>query len=197
MPHALQVKLLRVLETGTIMRVGSTTPIAIDVRIVTASNRDPLEAVAQGCFREDLLYRLNVFPIELPPLRERKDDLPLLARHFLAEIHRREGTRRSLTPAALAQLAQHDWPGNVRELRNALQRAWVMSDGAEIGDRWLPRAAAPRATGDSVTSALGTPLAEVERRVVAATLAHFQQDAARAASALGISARTLAGKLKG
>ncbi|MBK0392155.1 sigma-54-dependent transcriptional regulator [Ramlibacter algicola] len=197
MAPALQVKLLRVLETGTFMRVGSTTPIATDVRIVTASNRDPLAAVADGRFREDLLYRLNVFPIELPPLRERKDDLPLLARHFLTEIHRREGTRRSLTPEALAQLAQHAWPGNVRELRNVLQRAWVMSDGPEITERWLPRAVTAPTAKASVPIPLGTPLAEVERLVAAATLDHFQQDAARAAAALGISPRTLAGKLKG
>lgn len=139
MPLELQVKLLRVLETGTFMRVGSTTPLETDVRVVAAANRDPAQAVAQGRFREDLLYRLNVFPLDLPPLRDRLDDLPLLVRHFLQEIGQREGMVKRATPPALERLAQYRWPGNVRELRNVLQRAYVMSTGPEITEQWLPR----------------------------------------------------------
>jgi len=146
MPLELQVKLLRVLETGTFLRVGSTTPLETDVRIVAASNRDPTQAVANGRFREDLLYRLNVFPIELPPLRDRPEDLPLLVEHFLGEIGQREGVAKKASPAAIQRLAEHHWPGNVRELRNVLQRAYVMAAGVEITDEWLPRTPTNRPT---------------------------------------------------
>ena len=140
MPLELQVKLLRVLETGRFMRVGSTVSQEADVRIVAATNRLPHQAVAMGKLREDLLYRLNVFPIELPPLRDRLSDVPLLANHFLAAICEQEGQQRRFTPAALTQLAAYPWPGNVRELRNAVQRAYVMAHGELIDDAWLPRA---------------------------------------------------------
>jgi DNA-binding NtrC family response regulator len=140
MPLELQVKLLRVLETGRFTRVGSTASQEADVRIIAATNRRPQQAVATGKLREDLFYRLNVFPIELPPLRERLSDVPLLANHFLLRIGEQEGQARRFTPAALAQLAAYQWPGNVRELRNAVQRAYVMAQGAEIDERWLPRA---------------------------------------------------------
>src|SRR5205085_12241695 len=103
MPAALQVKLLRVLETGSFMRVGSTLPLETDVRVIAATNRDPAQAVRDGALREDLYWRLNVFPIDLPPLRERLDDLPLLARHFLRELGEREGPFKQATPAALAR----------------------------------------------------------------------------------------------
>ena len=139
MPLELQVKLLRVLETGRYMRVGSTVSQEADVRIIAATNRLPHQAVAAGKLREDLLYRLNVFPIELPPLRDRLVDVPLLAEHFLQGIAEQEGHVRRFTPAALAQLAAYNWPGNVRELRNAVQRAYVMAEGELIDDRWLPR----------------------------------------------------------
>jgi DNA-binding NtrC family response regulator len=213
MPLELQVKLLRVLETGTFMRVGSTTPQETDVRVVAAANRDPAQAVAQGRFREDLLYRLNVFPLELPPLRERLDDLPLLVRHFLKEIGQREGAQKHCTPAALARLAQYRWPGNVRELRNVLQRAYVMSPGPEITEQWLPRdpaaqaaqplpatvpapAAAPVRAGGTLAVEIGTPLAAVERQVILATLEHFGHHKERTAAALGVSLKTLYNRLK-
>jgi DNA-binding NtrC family response regulator len=140
MPQELQVKLLRVLETGRFMRVGSTQSQESDVRIIAATNRLPHRAVAAGKLREDLLYRLNVFPIDLPPLRERLCDVPLLAAHFLAAIGEQEGQVRRFTPAALEQLAAYPWPGNVRELRNAVQRAYVMAQGEWIDDSWLPHA---------------------------------------------------------
>jgi two-component system response regulator AtoC len=212
MPLELQVKLLRVLETGTFMRVGSTTPQETDVRVVAAANRDPAQAVLQGRFREDLHYRLNVFPIELPPLRERLDDLPLLVSHFLQEIGQREGSAKRATPAALDRLAQYRWPGNVRELRNVLQRAWVMSTGPEITEQWLPRnvpltggmgaqagagtvAASPAGDG-TIEVVVGTPLAAVERQVILATLNHYGHHKERTAAALGVSLKTLYNRLK-
>lgn len=125
MPIELQVKLLRVLESGLFMRVGSTQTQETDVRVIAATNRSPEEAVACGKLREDLYYRLNVFPIDVPPLRARLDDVPLLATHFLRGINEKEGVARSFSPAALARLAEYRWPGNVRELRNVVQRAYV------------------------------------------------------------------------
>jgi len=138
MPLELQVKLLRVLETGMLMRVGSTQSQEIDVRVITATNRPPDEAVAEGRLREDLLYRLNVFPIELPPLRERADDIALLAEQFLADICRNEKRNKRFSAAALAHLAAYRWPGNVRELRNVVQRAYLMAPDEVITDQWLP-----------------------------------------------------------
>jgi len=156
MPLDLQVKLLRVLETGRFMRVGSTVSQEVDVRIIAATNRLPYQAVAAGRLREDLLYRLNVFPIELPPLRERLSDVGLLAEHFLSGIGKQEGQLRRFTPAALVQLATYHWPGNVRELRNAVQRAYVMAQGDLIDHSWLPRgddAGAVRAEAATLPSA--------------------------------------------
>jgi len=138
MPQDLQVKLLRVLETGRFMRVGSTQSQEADVRIIAATNRPPLQAVSMGKLREDLLYRLNVFPIDLPPLRERLSDVPLLANHFLAAICEQESRARRFSPAALRQLEAYHWPGNVRELRNAVQRVFVMARDEVIDEGWLP-----------------------------------------------------------
>ena len=139
MPLDLQVKLLRVLETGTFMRVGSTQTQETDVRIIAATNRNPTEAVERGKLREDLLYRLNVFPIHLPPLRERPDDVPLIAEHFLAQISEREGAVKRYAPEALVRLSEFRWPGNVRELRNVVYRAYVMAPGSVIVDDCLPQ----------------------------------------------------------
>jgi two-component system, NtrC family, response regulator AtoC len=200
MPLALQVKLLRVLETGTFMRVGSTTPQETDVRVIAASNRDPLQALDSGDLREDLFYRLNVFPIQLPPMRERLDDLPLLVTHFLQDIGQREGSFKRASPAALERLAHYRWPGNVRELRNVLQRAWVMTAGPEIGDEWLPRdvlADPVRPTGSGTLEVtLGTSLAAMERQMILATLEHFGHQKERTAAALGVSLKTLYNRLK-
>jgi DNA-binding NtrC family response regulator len=200
MPPALQVKLLRVLETGTFMRVGSTLPQETDVRVIAATNRDPARAVAQGLLREDLYYRLNVFPIELPPLRERLEDIPLLARHFLRELGEREGVFKSIDQAALERLARFRWPGNVRELRNVLQRAWLMSMEGEIGTEWLPRetlAVPPAGLSPAVLQVgVGEPLADIEKRVILATLEHFGQQKERTAAALGVSLKTLYNRLK-
>jgi len=200
MPLGLQVKLLRVLETGTFMRVGSTTPQESDVRVVAATNREPGQLVASGFIREDLLYRLNVFPLELPPLRERLDDVPPLVTHFLREIGRREGAYKQASAAALERLAQYRWPGNVRELRNVLQRAYVMTAEPEITDQWLPRDALapvpPSGAADTLEMTVGTPLAAVERQVILATLEHFGHHKERTAAALGVSLKTLYNRLK-
>jgi DNA-binding NtrC family response regulator len=224
MPLELQVKLLRVLETGMFMRVGSTTAQETDVRVIAATNRPPEQAVAMGKLREDLLYRLNVFPIEMPPLRDRAEDVPLLAQHFLQQICEREGTAKSLSPAATARLVAYRWPGNVRELRNVVQRAFVMANGALITDEWLPydasapapvsapvpvapRGGAPAAlavapaapaggAGPSITIPIGTSMAEAERQLILATLEHFNQQKERTAAALGVSLKTLYNRLK-
>lgn len=217
MPLELQVKLLRVLETGSFMRVGSSVARSTDVRIIAATNRDPLAAVAAGTLREDLLYRLNVFPIALPPLRDRPDDLGLLCGHFLHAMAQEEGgTPLQLTAAALHTLQAYPWPGNVRELRNALQRACVMAEGGLITDEWLP--VAPPAQADSAALAAdgaggrsagaaaapaavhflpGTSLADAEQQLILRTLHHFDNHKERTAAALGISLKTLYNKLKG
>ena len=214
MPLDLQVKLLRVLETGQFMRVGSTFSQTADARIIAATNRDPFRAVAEGKLREDLLYRLNVFPLGLPPLRERLNDVPLLARHFLTAIAQQEGLTRHFTAGALVQLQAYRWPGNVRELRNAVHRAMVMATGEKIDERWLPNSAtgvsnapfvqtvgvpahsAPECAVHSITLPIGTSLAEADRMLVLATLRHCLHQKERTAAVLGISLKTLYNRLK-
>ena len=197
MPPELQVKLLRVLETGTFMRVGSTQVQHTDVRLIAATNRDPMQAVADGRLRDDLHYRLNVFPIHLPPLRERAEDVPQLARHFLREISCREGTHRHFAASALKELGAYAWPGNARELRNVVHRAYVMAVGDEITDPCLPRDAGPRfgACGDtgelSLSVSLGTSWFDIQRQVTLATLEHFDGHHQKTSRALGVSVKTL------
>jgi DNA-binding NtrC family response regulator len=199
MPLDLQVKLLRVLETGSFMRVGSTTPIETDVRVIAATNRVPEQAVESGKLREDLLYRLNVFPIHLPPLYERPDDIPLLAEYFLQEICKREGEHKRFAPATLEKLSRHRWPGNVRDLRNVVQRLYLMTDGHAIGDEWLDFEGSRKgglADNATITVRIGTPLADVEREVILATLRRFDNHKERTAAALGVSLKTLYNRLK-
>ena len=199
MPLDLQVKLLRVLETGSFMRVGSVQSQEADVRIVAASNRDPAQAVAVGRLREDLLYRLNVFPIHLPALRERDEDIELMAVHFLDEIGRREGEGKRFAREALARLRTYRWPGNVRELRNIVQRAYVMASDSTIFDECLPaREIKATAAGGApgLTIEIGTSLAEIERLVTLATLQHYGRHKERTAAALGVSLKTLYNRLK-
>ncbi len=199
MPPDLQVKLLRVLETGTFNRVGSTETQRADVRVLGATNRVPERAVVDGKLREDLLYRLNVFPIRLPPLRERREDIALLADHFLAEICKEEGKEKRLSKSAYERMNEYDWPGNVRELRNVVQRAYVMASGATISDEWLELQAGRSSAGnaESILSVrIGTTLADVERDLVLATLEHFEGHKERTAAALGVSLKTLYNRLK-
>jgi DNA-binding NtrC family response regulator len=216
MPLDLQVKLLRVLETGRFMRVGSTQSLEADVRVIAATNRSPQQAVATGKLREDLLYRLNVFPIETPPLRQRPSDIPLLAEYFLEAIGAKEGRKKQFTAEALQRLQRQPWPGNVRELRNAVQRAYVMALGTSIDSQWLPAAppAVPAASGaaassnasstmavvampaDAVVVPVGSSMAEAERALILATLRHYKHQKERVASVLGISLKTLYNRLK-
>jgi two-component system response regulator AtoC len=264
MPVELQVKLLRVLETGSFTPVGADQPRATDVRIVAATNRNPTEAVAEGLLREDLYYRLAVFPIELPPLRERREDIPLIAQHFLSALNAREGSGKRFTNAALAGLQACAWPGNVRELRNAVHRGFILAEGDHIdadcvpldaqamasvpdalpvdalrtdavraddesiaeagGEKHAERPEPPRrireigqtgqigpheqigrsaqigqpgeATTSSLDMAVGMTIAEVERRLILATLEHCGGHRERAAVMLGISARTLYNRMK-
>ncbi len=199
MPLDLQVKLLRVLETGTFNRVGSTETQRADVRVIAATNRVPDKAVSDGKLREDLLYRLNVFPIRLPPLRERREDVALLADHFLAEICKAEGQEKRFTPAAYERVNSYEWPGNVRELRNVVQRAFVMAAGASISDEWLDLEAArgvKREAGPFLSVRVGSPLADVERSLIFATLEHYGGHKERTAAALGVSLKTLYNRLK-
>ena len=197
MPFELQVKLLRVLETGTVLRVGGSDAVAVDVRIVAATNRDPDAAVADRVLREDLLYRLRVFPIHLPPLRERGDDIQLLADHFLAEFNRPERSAKQFTPEARRRLAQHHWPGNVRELRNLVQQAFILAD-TDIDVTCLPGTVggSPAPGGPMVHVAVGTALAEAERRLILATLSGCDGDKKQAAELLGVSLKTLYNRLK-
>jgi DNA-binding NtrC family response regulator len=201
MPLDLQVKLLRVLETGTFMRVGALETLHSDVRVIAATNRDPERAVADGRLREDLLYRLNIFPIEMPPLRERLEDVPLLAEFFLQQAIEREGENKRLTPAVIAEFGSYSWPGNVRELRNAVYRSYVMAAGPEIQESWLTvresgiMSGAARA-GETIEIAVGSPLADAERLLILATLRKFGGHKERTAAALGISLKTLYNRMK-
>ena len=198
MPVELQVKLLRVLETSSVSRVGANDSIKIDVRIVAATNRRLADAVADGKLREDLLYRLNVFPIELPPLRERGDDIGLLAEHFLAELNAAEGTARQLTAAGRERLRQHGWPGNLRELKNSVQRAFILADeggGIDVLPVLADGPAAVLVSSDLVFP-VGTPLEVAERQMIMATLDQVGGDKRKAASALHISVNTLYSRLK-
>ena len=190
MPPDLQVKLLRVLESGTLLRVGSTQPREVDVRIIAASNRDPLKAVDAGTLRADLFYRLNVFPIEMPPLRDRLDDVGLIACHFLREISSVEGRHKSFTPEALGRLVEYHWPGNVRELRNIVYRAYLMAPGALIVDPCLPQPEDDAADAPAISLPLGLSLKDVKRRVTVATFEHLGKREMTAA-ALGISDKSL------
>jgi len=190
MPVELQVKLLRVLETSDVLRVGADKPINIDVRIIAATNRRPDEAVSAGKLREDLLYRLNVFPIPLPPLRDRGDDVEPLADHFLAELNAAEGTSKHLSPAARERLRSHNWPGNLRELKNVIHHAFIVADG-ELGLEELGETAAGKGSSKSLTMSVGTPLVDAERRLILAALDQFDGDKKKVASALQISVATL------
>jgi len=200
MPIELQVKLLRVLETGTITRVGGKRTIPVDVRIVAASNRNVEQAVRDGKLREDLYYRLKVFPIKLPPLKDRGQDIEGLAIHFLAEANRKNGRDVHFSDEAIEKIRNFSWPGNVRELRHAIERAFIVAgDTIEAGDLPFDGEGSPLANrepvGPSVTVAVGTSIEEAERRLIIATLEHEGGDKKRAAEVLGVSLKTLYNRL--
>ncbi|HEX3912289.1 MAG TPA: sigma-54 dependent transcriptional regulator [Steroidobacteraceae bacterium] len=200
MPLDMQTRLLRVLETRRFYRVGANTEYTSDVRVIAATNRCPLSAVQAGQLREDLLYRLAVFPIDLPPLRNRGDDVELLANHFLSELNAQSMTQKRLSAHARMTLKQHSWPGNVRELRNCIERAFILGDtllelapliqstepaGAYVVDR------------ERLEIRVGSRIYDMERSLIEATLDYFKGNKRRAADALGCSLKTLYNKLNG
>ncbi len=200
MPIEFQSKLLRVLESSTIMRVGGADVLPVDVRVIAASNRDPVRAIADGKLREDLFYRLNVFPIPLPALRERGDDVDLLADHFLESFNAREKTHKVWAADAHARLRAHSWPGNVRELKNVVERAAILADSVIVTELLPEPDSAPRtmpsANGGTVLQVrIGSTVDDAERRLIQATLAELQGDKKRAAEVLGISLKTLYNRL--
>ncbi|HEV3428519.1 MAG TPA: sigma-54 dependent transcriptional regulator [Paraburkholderia sp.] len=197
MPIELQVKLLRVLETGMFMRVGTTKEIETDVRLIAATNRDPEQAVAEGKLRLDLYHRLNVLPINLPPLRERGKDVELLAQAFLEELNERHGTKKQFPAAVREMLATYPWPGNVRELKNYVQRAHIMAgnEGDLTAAVPLQISLSKPVAGTAVTIPFGTSLADADRQLILATLEQCGGVKTRAAEILGISLKTLYNRL--
>lgn len=197
MPCDMQVKLLRVLESGNFYRIGGSDQVRVDVRLIAATNRPLLQAVQEGRLRQDLMYRLAVFPVRVPPLRERGDDMILLAQHFLRELNRQAGTAKQLSRLSLDRLRHRSWPGNVRELKNLMVRAYILS--ADIVQIDAPDARSGRRTvfaDGALNFHVGTPLADVQRELIMATLHHFSGNKRLTASALGISVKTLYNRLK-
>jgi DNA-binding NtrC family response regulator len=194
MPLELQVRLLRVLETSTLTRVGGSELIKTDVRVLAATSLRVEEAVATRKLREDLFYRLNVFPIALPPLRERGGDVELLAEQCLSELNAAAGTAKHFTRACLERLRRHAWPGNVRELKNVIQRAFILAE-EDVGVDSLPLGVTEFVPAASIVMQVGTPIAEMERRLILATLDQCEGDKKRAADVLKISLKTLYNRL--
>jgi DNA-binding NtrC family response regulator len=199
MPLSTQAKILRALQERCFQRVGGEEKVSVDVRVICATNRNLEEAVAKGAFRMDLFYRINVFPIEVPPLRAHKSDIPELARHFLAQgrrlgKHRTEG----ISDPALEILCRHDWPGNVRELQNAIERALIVCSEDEIGPSHLPPAvwnSVPKAQASKTAHGLIQTLEELERSMVLSTLEKCAWNRSKAARRLGVTYRILSYKM--
>ena len=190
----IQIRLLRALETSKVTRVGGSEAVKVDVRVVAATSRRVDEAIAAGKLREDLYYRLNVFPILLPPLRERGDDVELLAEKFLGELNQAEGTAKHFTRACLERLRRHSWPGNVRELQNVVRRAFILAE-ADVGVDSLPLGVTEELAAASLVTRLGTSIAEAERRLILATLEHCDGNKRKAADVLKVSLKTLYSRL--
>ncbi len=207
MPLDMQTRLLRVLESRKFYRVGANTEYTSDVRVIAATNRCPLTAVQAGLLREDLLYRLAVFPIDMPPLRNRGDDVELLANHFLAELNAEAMTQKRLSAHARMTLTQHSWPGNVRELKNCIERAFILGDTVLELAPLIQNAARSEASGgpgtgggadrDRLEIRVGSRIYDMERSLIEATLDYFKGNKRRAADALGCSLKTLYNKLNG
>ncbi len=206
MPLPMQAKLLRVLETKSFRRLGSTIDVKVQVRVIAATNKDLFQEVEEGRFREDLYYRLDVIPVMVPALRDRKDDIPVLARHFVERFNRELGrTLRGFSPRSMELLVDYAWPGNVRELRNLVERMVLMTFEEEIAPEHLPPqilggAAGPRG-GKSTSGVVFPPdrlitLQEVERAAITHTLARVRGNKTKAAEILGISRQTLRTKLR-
>jgi DNA-binding NtrC family response regulator len=198
MVPATQVKLLRVLQERVFRRLGGRQEISVDVRVIAATNVNPQDAVNTGKLREDLFYRLNVFAIDLPPLRERREDIPLLVQMFLTEFNRSNSKGiRGVDQEAMYILERYPWPGNIRELRNVIERATILADSEFIEPRHLPPTLVSRGeeTLPTLTIAPGTTVDEAERRLILLTLDHTRNNKTRAAEILGISLKTLHNKL--
>jgi transcriptional regulator with PAS, ATPase and Fis domain len=204
MPVATQAKLLRVLEDGRVRRLGGKNEIQLDVRIIAATNAPLDNAIKDGKFREDLFYRLNVFPIPLPPLRERKEDLPVLSTALLQDLNRKHGTKvTDLAPEVLEKFRAYPWPGNVRELRNVVERAVILAGEGTIQLSHLPpgfagtlSASASASQGGELRIPVGCTVEQAERALIEMTLDYTKHNKTRAAEILGISQKTLFNKLK-
>jgi DNA-binding NtrC family response regulator len=199
MSASIQAKFLRILQDGVVRRVGGKSEITVDVRVLAATNKDVGKALKEGLLREDLYYRLNVFTVSLPPLRERADDIPRLAQAFIEEFDVKYDRQvRSLDQAALDVLMAHPWPGNVRELRNAIERAVVACQGELITLHDLPAEmgrTAPAENRDALTISVGTTIQDAEKALIMATLGRVDNNKTRAAEILKISLKTLHNKL--
>jgi two-component system response regulator HydG len=201
MPLALQAKLLRALQQGEVQRLGSDRPVRVDVRIIAATNRDLEAEVRAGHFREDLFYRLNVIALRVPALRERPEDIPLLAGHFLERFSRRNRKAfRGFSPRAMDLMLRHDWPGNVRELENAVERAVILAPGETVTEPDLPaglRSRAADAAGDGPAApGPGVSLEDAEREAIARTLEQVGHNKSEAARLLGVTRVTLRSKMR-
>jgi DNA-binding NtrC family response regulator len=193
--QSVQIKLLRVLQERKFERVGGEETVEVDVRIIAATNRDLKAEVEKGAFREDLYFRLNVVNIAVPPLRERKDDIPLMLNAFVKEFAEENGKNISgIDEKARAILYRYDWPGNVRELRNCAESAVVMAKGEVIGEDDLPPSLRDR-SGGAISVPIGATLEEAEKIVIRDTLAHYKGNKTQTAEALGIGRKTLHRKL--
>jgi DNA-binding NtrC family response regulator len=195
---AVQAGLLRVLETSSFRHLGGTQEVHVDVRLVAATNRALERLMEEGRFRRDLYFRLNAIHIEIPPLRQRRNDIPVLVEHFVAQANARHGTNKKVSPAAAEALRRYDWPGNVRELRHAIERALVLADGDVIRPADLPEEVRQVMSGSLLDAvpASDLALAAVERRHIAQVLAAVDGHRARAAQLLGISERNLYRKIQ-
>jgi DNA-binding NtrC family response regulator len=198
MPAEMQVKLLRVLECGRFMRVGGRQEISVDVRLIAATNRDLQAAVNEGKLRADLMYRLAVFPLSVPPLRERSFDAELLAQHFLDVMNEKHNTSKVFSPHAMDTIRSYAWPGNIRELKNMVQRAFILSGDMVMLEDQLAELSARKPTlhEGSLSFFVGTPLADAQKEIILATLRHFSGNKRQTAETLGISLKTLYNRLK-
>ncbi|NPB08304.1 MAG: AAA family ATPase, partial [Aquificae bacterium] len=201
MPLSLQTKLLRVLQEKEVERIGATKPVKVDVRIIAATNRDLKKLVEEGKFREDLYYRLNVVPIYIPPLRERKEDIPVLVKHFLDQFSREYGKELEISGEVMEAFMEYDWPGNVRELRNVVERMVILDRDGVLSWEDLPselrkaRREERRITEPAETREIA-PIREVEKKLIEEALRRNDYVIKRAAEELGMTPRQLSYRIK-
>jgi DNA-binding NtrC family response regulator len=187
-----------VLESGRFLRVGGDEEVKVDLRLIAATNRELDAAVAQGSLRSDLMYRLAVFPMRVPPLRERSVDVELLAQHFLSQLNSKNGTRKVFARRTADVLRGYAWPGNVRELKNMVLRAFILSGDSIALEEFVPAPGSRKPTEreGQLNFHVGTPLADAQREIILATLRHFDGNKRMTAETLGISLKTLYNRLK-